>query len=439
MEPGIRKLMESRFGHDFSKVRIHSDRDSAASAQWHNALAYTIGEEVVFSGERYQPSNESGRSLLAHELTHVVQQRRHGVRFQARRPSKDAEDDAGEREAQQVETTPPAAQLTDTRVKTLPEHRAMLDSLKEYVNGVPGQLSTLIQKGIEGAPWLTLENPNVQSAFRVLDQLAADMNAEQLVFRFDLPKENLDEAGGMYVPSTDTIRLPPFAPDNPRERASATVYLLHEYVHVIQDREAESLFAQQRSARIETYDEQLGRETQAKREQTYFGEILRAVIRNAGYLPTYMSSGTPAGLIRFDESSEYLYDFEQERSAAAPQGRADATERIRANMATAYSDKLPPEGSDIKTYAIEIDAGNHALLYWDLAEIPTPRDLGEIPPALADIDQLRAHLSRTVSQLAEFKLLFNHSGSPLRGIYFNVVYKEKHLATFGLQHEKPIP
>jgi hypothetical protein len=64
----------SRMGYDFSNVKIHTDSVAARSAQSINALAYTSGSNIVFNQNQYQPGTESGKRLLAHELTHVVQQ-----------------------------------------------------------------------------------------------------------------------------------------------------------------------------------------------------------------------------------------------------------------------------------------------------------------------------------------------------------------------------
>lgn len=76
LDAPTRSLMESRFGHDFSGVRIHTDARAAESASAVNALAYTVGRDVVFGAGQYAPDAASGRRLLAHELTHVVQQSR---------------------------------------------------------------------------------------------------------------------------------------------------------------------------------------------------------------------------------------------------------------------------------------------------------------------------------------------------------------------------
>ena len=66
--------MEQRFGHDFSKVRVHLGDESEQSTQDVNARAYTVGDDVVFGARQFAPETLEGRRLIAHELTHVVQQ-----------------------------------------------------------------------------------------------------------------------------------------------------------------------------------------------------------------------------------------------------------------------------------------------------------------------------------------------------------------------------
>jgi len=67
-------FMEPRFGYDFGGVRVHTDSQAALSAQMVNAHAYTVGGDIVFGNGQYAPQTPQGRRLLAHELTHVVQQ-----------------------------------------------------------------------------------------------------------------------------------------------------------------------------------------------------------------------------------------------------------------------------------------------------------------------------------------------------------------------------
>ncbi|MFV0458463.1 MAG: DUF4157 domain-containing protein [Actinomycetales bacterium] len=79
LEPEVRQDMESRLGHDFSDVRIHDDSAAHSSAESVRAHAYTVGSDVVFQRDAYDPGSHQGRTTLAHELTHVVQQRQGAV------------------------------------------------------------------------------------------------------------------------------------------------------------------------------------------------------------------------------------------------------------------------------------------------------------------------------------------------------------------------
>jgi hypothetical protein len=74
LDAATRDFMEPRFGFDFSRVRVHTDPRASASADAIQAFAYTVGRDVVFRSGTYQPGTHTGRRLLAHELTHVVQQ-----------------------------------------------------------------------------------------------------------------------------------------------------------------------------------------------------------------------------------------------------------------------------------------------------------------------------------------------------------------------------
>lgn len=74
LDSTTRAFMEPRFGHDFSKVRVHADAKAADSARAVNALAYTVGPNVVFGAGKYAPETTAGREILAHELTHTIQQ-----------------------------------------------------------------------------------------------------------------------------------------------------------------------------------------------------------------------------------------------------------------------------------------------------------------------------------------------------------------------------
>ncbi len=74
MPESSRQFFEPRFGYNFSNVRLHTDSVAAKSAQSINALAYTTGNNIVFNTGQYSADSDSGKKLMAHELTHVIQQ-----------------------------------------------------------------------------------------------------------------------------------------------------------------------------------------------------------------------------------------------------------------------------------------------------------------------------------------------------------------------------
>jgi hypothetical protein len=75
LDGATRTFVESRLGHDFGDVRVHTGQKADASARSINAQAYTVGNDVVFQSGKYAPETPSGMHTLAHELTHVVQQK----------------------------------------------------------------------------------------------------------------------------------------------------------------------------------------------------------------------------------------------------------------------------------------------------------------------------------------------------------------------------
>lgn len=79
LEPSLRQDMEQHFGNDFSQVRVYTGGAAEQSAREVNANAYTVGQNIVFGAGRLAPGMHEGRKLLAHELTHVVQQTRGGA------------------------------------------------------------------------------------------------------------------------------------------------------------------------------------------------------------------------------------------------------------------------------------------------------------------------------------------------------------------------
>lgn len=75
LDEGTRASMESRFGEDFGDVRVHTDAKASASAESVGANAYTVGNDIVFRSGHFDASSPTGQRTIAHELSHVVQQR----------------------------------------------------------------------------------------------------------------------------------------------------------------------------------------------------------------------------------------------------------------------------------------------------------------------------------------------------------------------------
>ena len=75
LDEGVRSTMESSFGQDFSDVRVHTDSQASKSAEAVGANAYTVGSDIVFRSGHFDSSSPTGQRTIAHELSHVVQQR----------------------------------------------------------------------------------------------------------------------------------------------------------------------------------------------------------------------------------------------------------------------------------------------------------------------------------------------------------------------------
>ena len=114
-DASTRAFMEPRFGHDFSQVRIHTDEKAAESAKAVGALAYTLGRDVVFGEGQYAPKTTQGQQLLAHELSHTLQQNTgaHGMEGELKIASAEnaAESEAG-RASKAIMQRQPAAPLS---------------------------------------------------------------------------------------------------------------------------------------------------------------------------------------------------------------------------------------------------------------------------------------------------------------------------------------
>ncbi|MDN5289505.1 MAG: hypothetical protein JWR38_5779 [Mucilaginibacter sp.] len=157
MPESSRQFFEPRFGQDFSSVRIHNDTVAAKSAQSINALAYTTGNNIVFNSGQYSPESDSGKKLMAHELTHVVQQGNSEKKLQR----KEDEPDSTEKQIEAMLM----AHSFETEWKNFTEYTdAMMRSM--YAE-TPAYMD--LQSG--GPPVDPLYNSNKEQALALVDDL----------------------------------------------------------------------------------------------------------------------------------------------------------------------------------------------------------------------------------------------------------------------------
>jgi hypothetical protein len=144
LDPVTRAFFESRFREDFSGVRIHTDSQAGASARAVNAAAYTVGPDIAFAPGSFAPDTVAGRRLLAHELSHTLQQplQPGGAASSAQtKLSVSAPDDQYEREADQVADEamrgldPPRQQTRDRRWKSVLSSPARLQVQRTLGDG----------------------------------------------------------------------------------------------------------------------------------------------------------------------------------------------------------------------------------------------------------------------------------------------------------------
>jgi hypothetical protein len=153
LDHSTRSFMESRFGRDFSSVRIFNDGAAARSARAVSANAYTVGEKIVFGQSKYAPDSPSGRRLLAHELAHVVQQDR-GSRSLIQRDSSDE----GEQEEEKKNNSVLAQAFRAADAKRWEVAARLANGLSPYEMGVflsqykDPELLSYLHKGALGAP-----------------------------------------------------------------------------------------------------------------------------------------------------------------------------------------------------------------------------------------------------------------------------------------------
>ncbi|HEY9132674.1 MAG TPA: DUF4157 domain-containing protein [Dyella sp.] len=203
MDTSTRGFMEQRFGHDFSQVRIHTDDSAAHSARAVDAVAYTVGSDVVFDRGQYRPDTSSGRQLLAHELTHVVQQRNGaggggGIESPGSAAEREADAVAAQIDSSQplrVQTNMPERRVARQAAVPLPvepavEPEVFPEGEAANDNAVPSETFPTGEIGPRYAP-----NPNNHSLEADLARAQIRDHAERVKLQQERPVATLDRGG----------------------------------------------------------------------------------------------------------------------------------------------------------------------------------------------------------------------------------------------------
>ncbi|HYX41150.1 MAG TPA: DUF4157 domain-containing protein [Pyrinomonadaceae bacterium] len=206
LDAPTRNFMEPRFGYDFGPIRLHVNDKAAQSARALNALAYTVGRDVVFGSAQYAPETTAGQSLLAHELTHVVQQSRSAPLVQ-RQKKPDAEPEKTDA-FKQAGIDSPRHYLGEHAMELLVSVLSQSKLLKNYFQRKPQVITEKVVRYGSDAEF--------EDAYVRLSKIKA--GSDEL--------KKLKTVGAFYHPATDAIHLRPLGNYG---------QALHEALHKLSD------------------------------------------------------------------------------------------------------------------------------------------------------------------------------------------------------------
>ena len=173
-----------RFGHDFSNVRVHHDTRAQESARAVSAHAYTVGSHVVFDAGRYAPATREGERLLAHELSHVVQQS--NPRAARPQPIQRQPDDSPTKDTPTKDTPPAKAPTTQTPAAKPPPRKTLkgegVDLNDPVAGGTAAIIDAVLARNQKLAPYI---GDKVKAGFKI---------GEKGKFVHDTSDGNFDDA-----------------------------------------------------------------------------------------------------------------------------------------------------------------------------------------------------------------------------------------------------
>jgi hypothetical protein len=165
LDQSTRAFMETRFGFDFGKVQIHNNSLAHQSAKDINALAYTHQHHIAFAAGQYQPQTETGKKLLAHELTHTLQQDVHNIRRQVKFDNTHA---------------PSTKFIVDN--DTLPSEGMMTKSI--FMTTLNEAVCNVVNEGLQGSTYSSDNCPYIRALFARQASSSATQ-IEQLIIQYE--------------------------------------------------------------------------------------------------------------------------------------------------------------------------------------------------------------------------------------------------------------
>ena len=204
LDEGSRKSMEGAMGQDFSDVRVHSDSDADSLSRSVKATAFTTGQDIFFRSGAYQPGSTEGNKLLAHELTHVVQQRNAppAQKLEVSHP-----EDASEKQAGEVADNIAAKADTGASVARQEEEEE--------------EVATAAAPEEEEEEVATQEAPEEEEEEAVATQEAPEEEEEEAVATQEAPEEEEEEAVAT-APEEEQVAMQEAPEEEEEEEAVAT-------------------------------------------------------------------------------------------------------------------------------------------------------------------------------------------------------------------------
>ncbi len=242
LDPATRAFMEPRFGHDFSRVRVHTDAQAAESARAVNALAYTVGHDIFFAHSHYDPASSVGRWILAHELAHIIQQVNGS--FVA---GQEIELGAPDRCEQQADAAATAVQSGSCRVPLAarPGVAAMRLTPDEFRKALG---TTKDQKSAISA---LFANKGFLSLWDYMKACPAtpkrDLGPLRLEVEPGLGLPDVERFGG-YFPVPRMLKINPTKPEHKSNPAELVDTITHELIHAVDDLQADCMKAGAKAA-----------------------------------------------------------------------------------------------------------------------------------------------------------------------------------------------